>query len=74
MITYIVAGIVVAVCVIVGFGATFTDPPDKDKSIPHKLALGAGRAIGGIWSVISWVLIISAIIWFVLNGGLEPAP
>jgi len=72
--SYIVAGIVVAVCVIAGFGGAFTDPLNKEESIPKKLAIGAGTSLGGIWSAIITAIIIGVIIAFVLNGGLEPAP
>jgi hypothetical protein len=72
--TYIVAGIVVAVIVIAGFSGAFTNEHDKDKSIPKKLAIGAGTSISGIWAVAIFVILIGLLIAFFVNGGAEPAP
>jgi hypothetical protein len=72
--SYIIAGIVVAVIVIAGFGGAFTDEHTKDESIPKKLAIGAGSSVAGIWGAAIWVILIGVLIAFFLNGGAEPAP
>jgi len=72
--SYIVAGIVVAVCVFAGFSHAFTDEHLKNLSIPKKVAVGAGTSISGIWAAAIWVILIGIIIAFFLNGGAEPAP
>ena len=72
--SYIVAGIVVAVCVIAGFTGSFTDEHTKDESIPKKLAIGAGTSISGIWAAAIFVIGIGLLMAFFLNGGAEPAP
>lgn len=72
--SYIIAGIVVAVIVIAGFRGAFTDEHDKNKSIPEKLAIGAGASISGIWAAAILVILIGVLIAFFLNGGAEPAP
>ncbi len=72
--SYIVAGIVVAVCIIAGFNHAFTDEHLKDLPIPKKLAVGAGTSVGGIWAAAIFVIGIGLLIAFFLNGGAEPAP
>ena len=70
----IVLGIVVAVYLLLGFIGVFNNEITKDKSIPKKLAIGAGAAIGGLWSTAIFLIIVAVVIAFFLSGGAEPAP